>query len=155
MISRIERAESSPTAALLVRLCAPLECSLGALFAVEDKAEAIARHADQPVWRDPETGYVRRAVSPPSTGSAIEIAEVIFPAGARITLEQTWRQPGVDQQIWLFSGELVLTIGDLVHHLQAGDCLHLWLDRPLTYFNPGAIPAHYSVIHLPKTGRSP
>lgn len=74
MISRIERAEASPTASLLSRLCAALGLSLSAFFAEEDKeVSPLARRDQQAIWRDPGTGYVRRAVSPPGTESKVDV----------------------------------------------------------------------------------
>lgn len=69
MISRVERGEASPTAALLGRLCATLGVSLSGFFALDGPSGAaspLSRRGDQPVWRDPATGYRRRNVSPPS-----------------------------------------------------------------------------------------
>lgn len=67
MISRIERAEASPTASLLARVCAALGLSLSTFFAEEESAASpLARRHEQQVWRDPETGYIRRAVSRPA-----------------------------------------------------------------------------------------
>lgn len=85
MISRIERAEASPTASLLARICAALGLSLSAFFAEEGQASPLARRQEQQVWRDPETGYLRRSVSPPGTASDVDIVEVEFPAGARVS----------------------------------------------------------------------
>ena len=61
MISKIERAEASPTAALLGRLSGAYGLTLSTLLAdAEAQRHGPARRADQPVWRDPATGYVRR-----------------------------------------------------------------------------------------------
>ncbi|MFX7949532.1 helix-turn-helix transcriptional regulator, partial [Acinetobacter baumannii] len=69
MISRIERGDSSPTATLLGRLGAGLGVTLSMLMAaVEEAGPTLLRAADQPVWRDPETGFLRRAVSPTGIG---------------------------------------------------------------------------------------
>ena len=73
MISRIERGESSPTAALLDRLCAGLGITLSSLFHVEATGRPVALQGEQPTWRDPASGYLRRNVSPPATGSRVEI----------------------------------------------------------------------------------
>jgi transcriptional regulator with XRE-family HTH domain len=74
MISRIERGEASPTASLLGRLCAALGLSLSAFFAEEERAVSpLSRRSDQKVWRDPETGYLRRSVSPPGAASPIDL----------------------------------------------------------------------------------
>ncbi|WP_404288858.1 helix-turn-helix domain-containing protein [Microvirga sp. RSM25] len=65
MISLIERGESSPTAAVLDKLAAGLGVTLASLFAEKDSngASPLARRADQRVWRDPDSGYMRRNLS--------------------------------------------------------------------------------------------
>ena len=85
MISRIERAENSATAALLSKLCFGLGITLSSLMAdAERPPHSVVRRTQQRSWRDPETGYGRRMVSPAQTGSAVEIAEVDLPAGAPV-----------------------------------------------------------------------
>ncbi|MEY9770999.1 transcriptional regulator with XRE-family HTH domain [Sinorhizobium fredii] len=80
MISRIERGEASPTAQLLARLCSALGTTLSALFAsAAENASPVARRAEQRLWRDPESGYLRRSVSPEGLGSPVDIVEVEFP----------------------------------------------------------------------------
>src|ERR1700756_4078174 len=74
MIARVEKAQSSATAALLGRICAGLGVRLSSVIAAADEAkERVSRREDQKVWQDPETGYLRRQVSPPSASSGIEI----------------------------------------------------------------------------------
>jgi transcriptional regulator with XRE-family HTH domain len=146
MISRIERGESSPTAALLDRLCAGLGIVLSALFRDEAPAGPLARRADQPVWTDPASGYVRRNVSPAGTGSGIEIVEVEMPAGARVLLDAPRGGFRLDQQIWGLAGEIVIGVGGHEHRLAAGDCLAMLLDGPISFHNPGEGPARYAVV---------
>src|SRR3954463_14276640 len=79
MISKIERAEASPTAALLGRLSGAYGITLSALLAdSEMRPRGPLRRADQAVWRDPATGYVRRQVSA-SASIPIELTEVALP----------------------------------------------------------------------------
>jgi transcriptional regulator with XRE-family HTH domain len=145
MISRVERGESSPTAALLDRLCAGLGVLLSALFREEAEGGPLARRSEQPVWTDPDSGYVRRSVSPPGTGSRLEIVEVEMPAGARVLLDAPRGGFRLDQQLWLLEGELSLTVGGREHRLAAGDCLAMLLDGPIAFHNPGEVPARYAV----------
>jgi transcriptional regulator with XRE-family HTH domain len=146
MISRIERGESSPTASLLARLAAALGVSLASLFAeAASDGGPLLRAAEQPVWNDPETGYVRRSVTPAGTGSPVEIVAVEFPPRATIRFEP-WTRRGIDQHVWVLAGRLVLTVGDVRHELRDGDCLHLTLDAPITYHNPGSWPVRYAVV---------
>lgn len=146
MISRVERGESSPTAALLDRLCAGLGVLLSTLFRDEAQGGPLARRGEQPVWTDPDSGYVRRSVSPAGTGSRLEIVEIEMPAGARVLLDAPRGGFRLDQQLWLLEGELTLSVGGREHRLAAGDCLAMLLDGPIAFHNPGEVPARYAVV---------
>ncbi|MCQ4631608.1 XRE family transcriptional regulator [Shinella sp. CPCC 100929] len=147
MISRIERGEASPTAQLLSRLCAALDLTLSAFFAFsQGDGEPLSRREKQTVWRDPETGYQRRAVSPPSTASRVEVVDVEFPAGARIAYPPETAKAGMTQHVWLFSGTLRMTIAGTVHDLAPGDCLYMSITEGHVFENPGTEPAHYAVV---------
>lgn len=159
MISLIERGESSPTASILERLARALGMSLAALFAEGARADAspVARRADQVTWRDPETGYLRRNLSPAGFPSPIELVEVVFPPGARVTYENGPRSVGISQQVWVMEGAIELTVGADTHRLAAGDCLAMRLDGPTAFHNPTGHPAHYVVAlaadPAPRTAR--
>jgi transcriptional regulator with XRE-family HTH domain len=147
MISRIERAEASPTASLLARICASLGLSLSAFFAEEgEEAPPLIRRDKQPVWRDPETGYIRRAVSPALTNAAVDIVEVDFPAGARVSFPPHAASRGMMQHIWLFEGEMEMATADAVYRLGAGDCLYMPVGEGHVFHNPGDRPARYCVV---------
>lgn len=139
MISLVERGESSPTAAVLDRLSAGLGVTLASLFADEARADAspVARRADQPAWRDPETGYVRRNLSPPRFPSPVELVEVVLPAGARVAYDsaEAPRAVGISQQVWVLEGRLELSVGDVAHTLDAGDCLAMRVGGPTVFRN--------------------
>ncbi|MBV9568897.1 MAG: helix-turn-helix transcriptional regulator [Hyphomicrobiales bacterium] len=137
MISLIERAESSPTANVLDKLSASLGVTLASLFASEEQGDAtpVARRADQPEWRDPGTGYIRRNLSPPGFPSPIELVEVVLPAGARVAYDSGFREPHVDQQVFVLEGAIEVTVGEAAHRLNAGDCLAMQLDRPVSFRN--------------------
>lgn len=147
MISRIERGEASPTAQLLSRLCNALGQTLSAFFAFENAGgDPLSRRADQPVWRDPESGYRRRAVSPPLPVSRVDVVEVEFPPGARITYPPETAKEGMTQHVWLFSGLLDLQVADAVYRLEPGDCLHMSITAGHVFHNPGEETARYAVI---------
>jgi len=94
-ISLIERGQSSPTAAVLDKLATGLGVVLASLF--EDSRAGVAEPspratvAEQPVWTDPATGYVRRNVSP-AARSPIQLVDVIFPAGQRVAYDSGARE---------------------------------------------------------------
>jgi transcriptional regulator with XRE-family HTH domain len=147
MISLIERGESSPTAAVLDKLAAGLGVTLASLFAEKDSkgASPLARRADQRVWRDPDSGYMRRNLSAAGFPSPIELFEVVLPPGARVAYDTGHRAAAVHQQIWIIEGEIDLTLGEETYHLSAGDCLSMRLDRPTMFRNHADQPARYVV----------
>lgn len=155
MISRVERGESSPTAALLVRLGSGLGLTLSALLEESAGAGPLARRDEQAVWRDPASGYLRRNVSPRGTGSGFEIVEVILPAGAHVVLNSAAGAPALDQQIWVLEGALEVTLGETAHPLAAGDCLQMHLRGTIAYRNHGTTPVRYAVILVARGGAFP
>jgi transcriptional regulator with XRE-family HTH domain len=149
-ISLIERGQSSPTAAVLDKLAAALGVTLASLFE-DDAAGApaaepspLARVAEQPLWTDPASGYLRRNVSP-AARSPIQLVDVVFPAGQRVAYDAVRRDNEVHQQVWMIDGSMELTVGDTAWRLEAGDCLSMQLDRPIVYRNPTRRPARYLV----------
>ena len=151
MISLVERGESSPTAVVLEKLAAGLGVTLASLFdAPAAGAEAcsgpVARRGDQPQWKDPASGYLRRNVSPPGVPQPMQIVEVHFPPGARVTFETGARDRRVHQQIWLLEGAMDITLGRERHRLREGDCLAMQLDRPTMFHNPTRKRARYAVV---------
>ncbi len=147
MISVIERGESSPTAVVLEKLAVGLNVALASLFDPPHPSNVpVTRHADQPVWRDPHSGYVRRNVSPPLAGSPIQIVEVSFPGKARVAYETGQREPLMHQQVWVLEGRIDVHYGDDLHRLATGDCLALVLDRPIAFHNPTRQAARYAVV---------
>lgn len=145
MISLIERGETSPTAVVLERLAAGLGVPLAALF--DDPAlpaSPVCRRDDRVTWRDPETGYLRRNVSPASFPSSIHLVEVTLPPGARVAYESASLHD-VDQQVWVQDGRVEVTVGQATHHLAEDDCLAMTLAEPITYANRTRKPARYVV----------
>lgn len=147
MISLIERGESSPTAVILDKLAAGLGVTLASLFAEKGKvgASPLARQADQRVWRDPDSRYLRRNLSPSGFPSSIELVEVILPAGARVAYDTGRRSVGVSQQIWIIEGEIELGLGDETYRLFVGDCLCMDIEQPTIFRNPSNQCARYLV----------
>ena len=144
MISRIERGEVNASAVVLDKLCAGLGISLSSLFA-RDRTSPLLKRADQPVWRDPASGYLRREVAPTGTGSPVRIVEVDFPAGAEVAFERTPNRV-IDQHVWLLEGEIEIISDGSVHALAAGDCLHMRVGEGNSFRNVSSLPARYAVI---------
>ena len=148
MISLIERHETSPTAVVLNKLASALGESLAALFSQEQgcaEAQPLARRSDQHLWTDPESGYVRRRVSPSGYPSPVELVEVLFPAGKSVAFENAARGAAPHQQVWVLEGEIDVTVEDRSWHLEAGDCLAVETSPHIIFRNKGRRPARYLV----------
>lgn len=121
MIHKIERGESSPTATLLGRLSGAFGISMSTLIARAEMQEGkLLRFADQPVWHDPQTHYLRRHVSPRSD-LPIDLVQISLPAGSDVPMPAA-SYALARQLIWLQQGELVFVEGGVRHEMKAGDC---------------------------------
>jgi transcriptional regulator with XRE-family HTH domain len=124
MITKIENDAAQPTAVLLGRLSGALGITLSSLVARAEREDSpVARVSDQPVWVDPATGYLRRALSP-NPGGRLELVEIELPAGASIGYPAEAALPA-DQQLWLLEGDLSVREDRTERRLTAGDCLAL------------------------------
>ncbi|WP_338702512.1 XRE family transcriptional regulator [Streptomyces sp. Q6] len=145
-LSRAERAEISPTAALLNRLCAVYGRTMSQLLSEVESAPAqVVRAADQPVWRDDASGFVRRSVSPPLAGLRAEVVEGSLEPYADIAYDRP-PVPGLEQHIWILDGRLDLTVQGVTHTLGAGDCLRFRLWGPTHFHCPGPESVRYALV---------
>jgi transcriptional regulator with XRE-family HTH domain len=145
MISRIERAEASPTAALLGRLSGAYGLTLSALLAEGEASQrGPARRAAQPVWRDPATGYIRRQIAASAT-SPIELTEVDLPPGASVSFPAA-SYHRLSHVIWVLAGRLTFVEGDVTHDLGPGDSLELGPAADCTYRNDSGAACRYLVV---------
>ena len=149
-ISKIERDEVSPTAALLGRLSGAFGLSLSQLLARAEQGEGLlARAAAQPVWVDPETGFVRRSLTPAAgPPTPLELVSVELPAGASVDYPAEAFAFIQDQQILLLEGVLHFFQGATRHALATGDCLRLGPAAPCRFVNPGPAPCRYVIVIL-------
>jgi transcriptional regulator with XRE-family HTH domain len=143
MISKIERGDVSPTAVLLAKLSNALDVTLSQLFRDGEDDGMLVRAASRRVWRDPATGYIRRNVSPVS--SPVDIVDVTLPPGAHVTHDNAVPLH-LTQLVWVFEGQLTMSIDDVTHVLGAGDCLQMRLDRPISFQNQSVWNVRYAVV---------
>ena len=143
-VSRIERGEMSPTAALLVRLAGALDLTLaGLLLRAEDTGGRLTRAGEQPQWQDPQTGYLRRQLFL-RPDHPLELVSVTLPAGASVTLPAS-SYAQIRQAVLVQSGELSVLEGSEQQVLQAGDCLGFGPPSEVTFSNHTAVPCVYLV----------
>src|SRR6266699_7028745 len=120
-ISKIEREEVSPTAVILVRLAGAFDLTLAGLLLRAEGQARLTRSTEQPVWRDPDTGYLRKQVFN-RPDHPLEIIRVELPARQHVTLP-TSSYAHIRQAVWVQSGSLVISEAGERHVLGAGDCL--------------------------------
>jgi transcriptional regulator with XRE-family HTH domain len=147
MASKVERGEASPTAALLGRLATALGLTLAQLFARTEAAGQVLRAYDQPAWRDPETGFLRRALSPPGT-APLDLTWAELPPGAAIAYPAAAFMLIADPQVVVIEGLLTLVSGESAHVLAAGDCLRFGPPLPVEFRNDAAVACRYVVATL-------
>jgi quercetin dioxygenase-like cupin family protein len=162
MISKIERGESSPTAVVLGKLSAALQLSMPELLSPATELPPVAgpagwtppgggrrragevrRAADVPLWRDPDTGYLRRQVSSPAFPAAV--TEVTLPPGARVPYP-AGAYAFIAQLVWVLTGELTLADGRAVHVLTAGDTFELGEPATREFRNETTADCRYVVV---------
>jgi len=155
MISLVERGESSPTAVVLEKIATGLNVSLATLFEESGgPVSPISRRGDRTPWRDPQSGYVRRNISPANFPSPLQIVEVDLPAGAHVAYESGAREVSIHQQIWVQAGKVEVTVGNVTYRLSEGDCLAMRLNEPTAFYNRSRRAARYIVVLATQSSRA-
>src|SRR6185437_7022184 len=133
MLSKIERCEASPTAAVLL-------------------TEPAARNArflaacDQPAWTDPGSGYLRRQVYL-SPALPLELVEVSLPAGARVAAPAA-SYAFIKQVLWVLEETVTIFENGAPTVLRAGDRLQFGPPSDVVFENSGDKPCRYLVAVL-------
>ncbi len=142
-LSRIERGDTSPTASVLGKLAAVFGLSMAELFgAASATIERLVPRDVQAVWTDPETGYVRRTLTPAASGYRGAMIEGCIPPGATVAYAAP-PVPDLEHQLVLLAGSLRMVIGPDAYDLEPGDALRFRLNAPNSYHASGPVPARY------------
>lgn len=145
-LSRAERGEISPTAAILNRLCGAYGRTMSQLLSeVEAEPAQLVRAAEQAVWADEASGFVRRSVSPPHAGLRGEVVEGTLAPGADLAYDRP-PVPGLEQHLWVLDGDLEVTVGGEPHALATGDCLRFRVWGATRFRCGGAVSARYALL---------
>lgn len=150
MINKVERGESSPTAALLGKLSGAFGLNLSTLLARAENTDNVGliRAADQPQWVDPETGYIRtQVISRTDAEFPLDITKIELPAGKNIAYRAASFMHKY-QIIWVFSGKLTFVETDQTHFLQQGDVLQLGTPQDRIFRNDSKQACYYLVTGL-------
>jgi len=145
-LSRMEKGDVSPTAETLGRLCRAYGLPVSRLLMmVEDSFDPRVPFERQTEWRDPDTGFTRRAVSPPAAGLSAEVQEGHLPPDTVIACD-TPSKPGQEHHLIMLDGALTLTVDGVTHELSGGDCLRYHLSEPARFETSPARGARYLLV---------
>ena len=148
MINKVERGESSPTAAFLGRLSGAfvLTQTTQQTHTENTASGRLMRAAEQSRWQDPATGYVRAQIAPaPGSDLPAELTQVVLPAGASVTFPAS--SYGFTRHVlWLIDGRLTFIEGDVAHEMEPGDSLEFGPPAACTYRNASDAPCAYVVM---------
>lgn len=147
MISKIERAEANPSAIILGKLAEGLKVSISALVGgtnPQSKARLYRPH-EQPVFRDPNTGFERRSLSPifPSQGGVDVVANTLLPGGTSGTFPAHDR--GVTEVLVVTRGKLRVTLDEIEYVLEQGDSLFFHGNVPHRFDNLAEIATEFMI----------
>jgi transcriptional regulator with XRE-family HTH domain len=144
-LSRLERSELSPTASMLNKLCSIYGWTLSRLMAeAETPAPNLTPACEQAEWKDPDSGYTRRAVSPPAPGLRGELVEVRMPVGSSVAFDAS-PVAGLEHHLWMLEGVLRLEVDGSPFELGPGDCLRYVLTGATHFQNTGKVEARYVI----------
>lgn len=145
-LSRLENAEVSATTAVLCKLAGVFGLTASRLlYNLEEEAQPLLRRAEQPLWQEPGSGYLRRAVSPPATGFKAEVIEAEIPAHTRLAYDGPHR-PGLEHHLIMLEGALAMTVEGVRHDLRTGDCLRFILYGTNVFETPPMTGARYLLV---------
>jgi len=142
-LSRIEAGEVSPTTQTLAGLCRAFGVRMSALLhAAESALPNLAHREDQPVWRDADNGFERRAVLPYAAGWKGEVVDVTLEAGRTIRYASP-PSGGLEHYLVMLAGALLVTLDDSPYELVAGDALRYRLTGASQFETRRGEPARY------------
>ncbi len=152
VVSRIEAGLTSPTAVMLAKLAEGMTVSLSSLLRGDMGPPVhIQQLAEQPIYKDPKTGLVRRTLSPVSPDALVDIVHNALPA-RKATGKFPAHALGTQEHIVVQEGKLEVTVGKRTFMLQAGDAAQFAADSEHSVRNAGTKKAEWLlVIHsLPR-----
>jgi transcriptional regulator with XRE-family HTH domain len=155
VVSRIEQGLTSPTAVMLAKLAEGMTVSLSSLLRGEFGPPVhIQTLAEQPIFKDPKTGLVRRTLSPVSPDATMEIVHNTLPA-KKATGAFPAHSVGTQEHIVVLAGKIEVVVGRRTLTLNAGDAAQFVADIEHSIKNVGTKKAEWILtIHSPPRGSS-
>jgi transcriptional regulator with XRE-family HTH domain len=155
VVSRIEQGLTSPTAVMLAKLAEGMTVSLSSLLRGElGPPVHIQTLAEQPIFKDPKSGLLRRTLSPVSPDAMVEIVHNALPA-KKIAGPFPAHSAGTQEHVVVLSGKIEVQVGRRTFTLNAGDAAQFVADIEHSIKNVGTKKAEWMlVIHSPPRSTS-
>ena len=145
MLSKVERGENNPTLVVAAKIAAALGLTMSQLIGADERRRALRLPKEQRVsFLDPATGIERR-LFPAFGSSAIDIVQIVVPAGASSGDLAPHLMP-VEYYLLVEQGSVRFTIDDETYDLTAGDAFYFMGDAPHRFDNLGAEEARYICV---------
>lgn len=144
MLSKVERAEKSPTLAVFVRIAKGLDVSFSTMMGGKvsgAKAEKITV-AQRLRFKDAESGFERSVLSPAHAGGRVELLQHRIPAGKSSGTLPAYKAP-TEKYLVVQSGRLCVCLGRKKYNLNAGDAFYFNVEEPYRFDNPGSTECTY------------
>ena len=145
MLSKIEREEVSPTITILVRIASAFGQTVAGFMTPSSK-KALLPALEQPRWRDPASGYVRRQIFQ-SADNPLELIEATLPPSASVGFPAS-SYVHIRNVVWLLDGRLEIREGERVSNLKVGDRLEFGSPADTEFRNPGKVACRYLIALL-------
>jgi transcriptional regulator with XRE-family HTH domain len=145
-ISKIERGDSGATSAVLGRLAEALDLSISQLLGGRARQRVLhVPEALQPVFREEESGFERRSLSPLYMGRGIDFVLNRLPPRARTGPFPSHRI-GVEEHLYVTKGRLKVTLDNEEYTLSPGDFLFYQADLSHGFENVSNSVCEYFIV---------
>jgi len=147
MLSKVERAEKSPTLSIMSRIAQGLDIALSTLIGAKpDVSKMVLVRKDQRlVFKDPVSGFGRELLSPNHVDNGVELLQHNIPPGKTSGILPVYTTP-TEKYVVVQRGSLTVTIGDDRHVLNEGDSFYFEVTRPYSFANEGRGTCSYYIF---------
>jgi transcriptional regulator with XRE-family HTH domain len=153
MIVNVEAGTSNASIATLLRLASALRVSLADLVADApgDQRVTVSDPAErEPLWRG-QAGGSAVLLTAADTPDMLELWD--WTLGPGDAYDSDAHRPGTYELLHVLTGQLTLTVGDVVHRLSAGEAASMIADVPHRYANEGRRQVRFTMTVLEPMAR--
>lgn len=146
MLSKIERDEKQPTVKVASQIAESLDTTISNLIDEQIPKEIIVTRKEKQIeFKDPETNFTRRLLSPAFPSKNLEfILNTIPPNSESGTFPN--HKNGVSEYIYVETGTLEIHLENDIYILNSGDSIYYQANLKHRFINPNAEVCSYFLI---------